>query len=108
MRKHFGTFANSVETLRNNAETLRKQCANAAQTMRKCCPNYAQTLRKRCANAAQTLRKRCANAAQTCVNLRKLLITCVKTEVYCLKRLVGKAVEALGPVWHFQTLCSWL
>jgi hypothetical protein len=42
------------------------------------------------------------------VNLRKLLIICVKTEVYCLKRLVGKAVEALGPVWHFQTLCSWL
>jgi hypothetical protein len=103
MRKHFGTFANSAETLRNNAETLRKRCANNAQML-----NAAQTLRKRCANAAQTLRKRCANAAQTCVNLRKLLIICVKTEVYCLKRLVGKAVEALGPVWHFQTLCSWL
>ncbi len=84
MRKHFGTFANSAETLLNNAETLLKRCANNAQMLR------------------------CANAAQTCVNLRKLLIICVKTEVYCLKRLVGKAVEALGPVWHFQTLCSWL
>ncbi len=65
-------------------------------------------MRKRCANNAQMLRKRCANAAQTCVNLHKLLIVCVKTEVYCLKRLVVKAVEALEPVWHFQTLCSWL
>jgi hypothetical protein len=53
MRKHFGTFANSAETLRNNAETLRKRCAN-----------NAQMLRKRCANAAQTLRKRCANLCE--------------------------------------------
>ena len=102
----------------NFAQTLRKPCANTlahsqilrkhCATMRKHCANAAPTMRKCCANAAQTLRKRCANAVQTCVNLRKLLIICVKTEVYCLKRLVGKAVEALGPVWHFQTLCSWL
>jgi hypothetical protein len=34
------------------------------------------------------------NHAQTCVILRKPSIICVETEVYCLQRLVGKAVEA--------------
>ncbi len=34
------------------------------------------------------------NHAQTCVILRKHLIICIEEEVYCLQRLVGKAVEA--------------
>ena len=108
LRKHCANHAQTLWHIRKFCGNIAQQCGNIAQTLRKQCANAAQTLRKRCANAAQTLRQRCANAVQTCVNLRKLLIICVKTEVYCLKRLVGKAVEALGPVWHFQTLCSWL
>ncbi len=71
--------------MRNHAQTMR----NHAQTMCKPCTNNAQP----CTNNAQpyaTMR----NHAQTCVILRKLLIICVVTEVYCLERLVGKAVKA--------------